>query len=71
MTDRITEKTGIWVIDQTETIITVADTPGFADSMQRDTEFLVEFQEYITDIGSRLGIDAFMLTFQFDYPANR
>lgn len=71
MTDCITEKTGIWVIDQTETIITVADTPGFADTMQRDTEFLTEFQEYISDIGGRLGIDAFLLTFQFNYPANK
>ncbi|KAI7900243.1 uncharacterized protein BX663DRAFT_160248 [Cokeromyces recurvatus] len=51
VTDCVTERTGIWAIDQVETIITVADTPGFADR-------------------SRLGIDSFMLVFQYDSPTN-
>ncbi|KAG2208954.1 hypothetical protein INT47_011094 [Mucor saturninus] len=68
VTDCITERTGIWTIDQTESIITVADTPGFADSMQRDEEFLSEFQDYILEVGQRFGIDSFMLVFQCNSP---
>ncbi|RCI05227.1 hypothetical protein CU098_010022 [Rhizopus stolonifer] len=71
VTDRITERTGIWVIDQIETLITVADTPGFADSMNRDQAFLSVFKEFIQDIGSRVGIDAFMLVFQCNSPTNK
>lgn len=71
MTDCITERTGVWAIDQMETIITVADTPGFADSMQRDNQFLEVFQEYILNLGGRLGIDAFLLVFQCDSPTNK
>jgi predicted GTPase len=71
VTDCITERTGVWAIDQMETIITVADTPGFADSMQRDNQFLEVFQEYILDLGGRLGIDAFLLVFQCDSPTNK
>lgn len=70
VTDCITERTGIWSIEQSENIITVADTPGFADSMQRDEEFIGVFQEYIADLGNRLGIDAFMLVFQCDSSKN-
>lgn len=71
VTDCITERTGIWSIEQSENIITVADTPGFADSMQRDEEFLGVFQEYIADLGNRLGIDTFMLVFQCDSSKNK
>ncbi|KAF1797245.1 P-loop containing nucleoside triphosphate hydrolase protein [Mucor lusitanicus] len=70
VTDCITERTGVWAIDQIETIITVADTPGFADTMQRDAEFLQVFQDYILDLGGRLGIDAFLLVFQCDSATN-
>lgn len=65
VTDCITERTGVWTIDQTESIITVADTPGFADSMQRDKEFLSEFQNYVEEVGYRFGVDCFMLVFQY------
>lgn len=71
VTDCITERTGIWTIDQTESIITVADTPGFADSMQRDEEFLTEFQDYILEVGQRFGIDSFMLVFQCNSPTGK
>lgn len=71
VTDCITERTGIWSIKQSENIITVADTPGFADSMQRDEAFLGVFQDYIADLGNRLGIDAFMLVFQCDSSKNK
>lgn len=71
VTDCITERTGVWTVDQTDTIITVADTPGFADSMQRDEEFLSGFQDYIFEIGLRLGIDSFMLVFQCDSSTNK
>jgi hypothetical protein len=54
-----------------ETVITVADTPGFADTMQRDLEFLDSFQDYIMDVGTRLGIDAFLLVFQCNSPTNK
>lgn len=71
VTDCITERTGIWTIDQTETVITVADTPGFADSMNRDEQFLSDFQDYIFDVGNRLGIDSFLLVFQCDSPTHK
>jgi hypothetical protein len=71
VTDCITERTGVWTINQSENIITVADTPGFADTMQRDEEFLAVFQDYISDVGIRLGIDAFMLVFQCDSATNK
>lgn len=73
VTDCITERTGTWTIDSntSETIITVADTPGFADSMQRDEEFLKTFQDYILDLGARTGIDAFLLVFQCNSPTNK
>ncbi|OBZ91249.1 hypothetical protein A0J61_00697 [Choanephora cucurbitarum] len=65
VTDKITERTGVWVINQTETMITVADTPGFADSMNRDKQFLSVFRESIQDIGSRLEhFDAMMQPFE-------
>ncbi|KAI8353317.1 hypothetical protein BD560DRAFT_336761, partial [Blakeslea trispora] len=51
-------------------LITVADTPGFADSMNRDQSFLSVFRDSIQDIGSRLGIDAFLLVFQCNSPTN-
>ncbi|GAA5808787.1 hypothetical protein MFLAVUS_002183 [Mucor flavus] len=70
VTDCITERTGMWTIDQTETVITIADTPGFADSMNRDEQFLSSFQDYILDIGQRLGIDSFLLVFQCDSATN-
>lgn len=71
VTDCITERTGMWTIDQTETVITIADTPGFADSMNRDEQFLSSFQDYILDIGQRLGIDSFLLVFQCDSATNK
>ncbi|CAO3674096.1 unnamed protein product [Rhizopus stolonifer] len=71
VTDKITERTGIWTIDNDiKKIITVADTPGFGDSMNRDEQFKYSFQEYIQDVGSRLGIDAFLLVFQYNSPLN-
>lgn len=52
-------------------IITAADTPGLGDSMHRDQQFQVAFRDYIQDVGHRLGIDAFLLVFQYDSPLNR
>lgn len=52
-------------------IITAADTPGLGDSMHRDQHFQVAFRDYIQDVGHRLGIDAFLLVFQYDSPLNR
>ncbi|KAI8084844.1 uncharacterized protein BX664DRAFT_337913 [Halteromyces radiatus] len=43
-------------------IVTVADTPGFADSAGRD--FTIAIQDYIMDVSNRIGIDAFLLVFQ-------
>jgi ribosome biogenesis GTPase A len=72
VTDKITERTGTWTIENAaDTLITVADTPGFADSMQRDEGFQRVFQDYIEDLGSRLGIDAFLLCFQCDSSTNK
>ena len=71
VTEHITERTGVWTVDGSESIITVADTPGFADSMQRDQVFTAVFQKYISDLGHRLGIDSFMLIFQCDSSTNK
>ncbi|KAI8996933.1 P-loop containing nucleoside triphosphate hydrolase protein [Pilobolus umbonatus] len=68
VTDKITERTGIWTVDQVESIVTVADTPGFADSKLRDEKFKDDFKIYISDLGSRLGIDSFLLIFQCTSP---
>ncbi|KAL0076893.1 hypothetical protein J3Q64DRAFT_1769670 [Phycomyces blakesleeanus] len=65
VTEHITERTSVWTTGTHDAVITVADTPGFADSYGRSTEFNMSIKEYILDIGSRLGIDAFLLVFKF------
>ncbi|KAI9267872.1 P-loop containing nucleoside triphosphate hydrolase protein [Sporodiniella umbellata] len=71
VTDKITERTGIWNIDgDMRKVITVADTPGFGDSMNRDDQFRDAFHTYIGDVGERMGIDAFLLVFQYDSSLN-
>ncbi|KAG1052580.1 hypothetical protein G6F46_007769 [Rhizopus delemar] len=71
VTENITERTGIWMIDDdSQKMITAADTPGFGDSMHRDQQFKADFQDYIQDVSTRLGIDAFLLVFQYDSPLN-
>jgi predicted GTPase len=57
--------------DDIQKMITAADTPGFGDSMHRDQQFKTDFQDYIQDVSTRLGIDAFLLVFQYDSPLNR
>ncbi|KAI8367507.1 P-loop containing nucleoside triphosphate hydrolase protein [Radiomyces spectabilis] len=68
VTSTVTECTGIWRLDNnsnSECLITVADTPGFADSEGRDSAFKGQLQDYIRDVSIRLGIDAFLLVFQY------
>ncbi|CAO3613649.1 unnamed protein product [Cunninghamella blakesleeana] len=63
VTDTVVERTGCWTVNKLNTIVTVADTPGFADSAGRD--FTAAIQNYILDVSDRIGIDAFLLVFQF------
>jgi hypothetical protein len=51
-------------VDRKRNLVTVADTPGFADPNRQDPRWKVLIKEYIISIGKRFGIDAFMLTFQ-------
>lgn len=62
MTDTVVERTGVWTVDKSNHVVTVADTPGFADSAGRD--FTTAIQDYIIDVSDRVGIDAFLLVFQ-------
>ncbi|CAO3643343.1 unnamed protein product [Cunninghamella echinulata] len=63
VTDTVVERTGCWTVNKLNTIVTAADTPGFADSAGRD--FTKAIQDYILDVSDRIGIDAFLLVFQF------
>ncbi|ORX53133.1 hypothetical protein DM01DRAFT_1051426 [Hesseltinella vesiculosa] len=63
VTDAVLERTGVWTVKGKNTIVTVADTPGFADSAGRD--FTAEIQDYIFDVSNRIGIDAFLLVCSF------
>ncbi|CAO3593766.1 unnamed protein product [Absidia cylindrospora] len=62
VTDTVVERTGVWTVDKMNHVVTVADTPGFADSAGRD--FTMAIQDYIMDVSDRVGIDAFLLVFQ-------
>ncbi|KAG2177923.1 hypothetical protein INT43_003170 [Umbelopsis isabellina] len=70
VTDAVTERSAIWKVDKKRNLVTVADTPGFADPNRQDPEWKALIKEYIVSVGRRFGIDAFMLTFRLGASAD-
>lgn len=64
MTDAVTERTAVWKVDKKRNLVTIADTPGFADPNRQDPKWKEMISSYIKSIGKRFGIDALMLTFR-------
>ncbi|KAK3814618.1 MAG: hypothetical protein J3R72DRAFT_529858 [Linnemannia gamsii] len=52
--------------DSRRVLVTVADTPGLADTEGDDEKNIPILQEYIKSVGTRLGINAFLLVFKID-----
>ncbi|KAM3583967.1 hypothetical protein VKS41_003930 [Umbelopsis sp. WA50703] len=70
VTDAVTERSAIWKVDRKRNLVTVADTPGFADPNRQDPKWKVLIKEYVVSVGKRFGIDAFMLTFRLGASAD-
>ncbi|KAF9175583.1 hypothetical protein BGX21_001586 [Mortierella sp. AD011] len=67
VTKGIAERTG-WARfeDNRRFLVTVADTPGLADTEGNDEVNIPILKEYINSVGSRVGITAFLLVFKID-----
>ncbi|KAF9432383.1 hypothetical protein BGZ76_010884 [Entomortierella beljakovae] len=52
--------------DSRRVLVTVADTPGLADTEGDDEKNIPILKEYIKSVGSRLGVTAFLLVFKID-----
>ncbi|KAF9997993.1 hypothetical protein BGZ79_008321 [Entomortierella chlamydospora] len=67
VTKGIAERTG-WARfeDNRRFLVTVADTPGLADTEGNDEVNIPILKEYINSVGSRIGITAFLLVFKID-----
>ncbi|KAG0297078.1 hypothetical protein BGZ96_007779 [Linnemannia gamsii] len=52
--------------DSRRVLVTVADTPGLADTEGDDEKNIPILKEYIRSIGTRLGVNAFLLVFKID-----
>ncbi|OAQ24955.1 hypothetical protein K457DRAFT_141484 [Linnemannia elongata AG-77] len=52
--------------DSRRVLVTVADTPGLADTEGDDEKNIPILKEYIRSVGTRLGINAFLLVFKID-----
>ncbi|KAF9123184.1 hypothetical protein BGW39_009207 [Mortierella sp. 14UC] len=52
--------------DSRRVLVTVADTPGLADTEGDDEKNMPILKEYIRSVGTRLGINAFLLVFKID-----
>ncbi|KAF9173748.1 hypothetical protein BGX21_007837 [Mortierella sp. AD011] len=52
--------------DSRRVLVTVADTPGLADTEGDDEKNIPILKEYIKSVGTRLGITAFLLVFKID-----
>ncbi|KAF9102321.1 hypothetical protein BGX29_004734 [Mortierella sp. GBA35] len=52
--------------DSRRVLVTVADTPGLADTEGDDEKNIPILKEYIKSVGTRLGINAFLLVFKID-----
>lgn len=67
VTKGIAERTG-WgrFEDSRRVLVTLADTPGLADTEGDDEKNIPILKEYITSVGTRLGITAFLMVFKID-----
>ncbi|KAF8978253.1 hypothetical protein BGZ46_006660 [Entomortierella lignicola] len=52
--------------DNRRVLVTVADTPGLADTEGDDEKNIPILKEYIKSVGTRLGVTAFLLVFKID-----
>ncbi|KAF9358295.1 hypothetical protein BGX26_002094 [Mortierella sp. AD094] len=52
--------------DSRRVLVTVADTPGLADTEGDDEKNIPILKEYIKSVGTRLGVTAFLLVFKID-----
>ncbi|KAI8345942.1 hypothetical protein B0O80DRAFT_261275 [Mortierella sp. GBAus27b] len=67
VTKGIAERSG-WARfeDNRRFLVTLADTPGLADTEGDDEKNIPILKEYIQSVGSRLGVTAFLLVFKID-----
>ncbi|KAG0028829.1 hypothetical protein BGZ82_008233 [Podila clonocystis] len=67
VTKGIAERTG-WgrFEDSRRVLVTLADTPGLADTEGDDEKNIPILKEYINSVGTRLGITAFLMVFKID-----
>ncbi|KAG0041784.1 hypothetical protein BGZ83_001318 [Gryganskiella cystojenkinii] len=67
VTKGIAERTG-WgrFEDSRRVLVTLADTPGLADTEGDDEKNIPILKEYIKSVGTRLGVTAFLLVFKID-----
>ncbi|GJJ70145.1 hypothetical protein EMPS_02494 [Entomortierella parvispora] len=67
VTKGIAERTG-WgrFEDSRRVLVTLADTPGLADTEGDDEKNIPILKEYIRSVGTRLGVSAFLLVFKID-----
>ncbi|KAG0297059.1 hypothetical protein BGZ98_000714 [Dissophora globulifera] len=67
VTKGIAERTG-WARfeDNKRVLVTLADTPGLADTEGDDEKHIPILKEYIQSVGTRIGVTAFLLVFKID-----
>ncbi|KAI8353026.1 hypothetical protein B0O80DRAFT_452933 [Mortierella sp. GBAus27b] len=67
VTKGIAERTG-WgrFEDSRRVLVTLADTPGLADTEGDDEKNIPILKEYIKSVGKRIGVTAFLLVFKID-----
>ncbi|KAI1317594.1 hypothetical protein EDD11_008164 [Mortierella claussenii] len=67
VTKGIAERTG-WgrFEDSRRVLVTLADTPGLADTEGDDEKNIPILKEYIRSVGARIGVTAFLLVFKID-----
>ncbi|KAG0231274.1 hypothetical protein BGW42_000328 [Actinomortierella wolfii] len=67
VTKGIAERSGWGRFEDTRRVlVTLADTPGLADTEGDDEKNIPILKEYIKSIGTRLGVSAFLLVFKID-----
>ncbi|KAG0003329.1 hypothetical protein BGZ65_001805 [Modicella reniformis] len=67
VTKGIAERTGWGCFeDSRRVLVTLADTPGLADTEGDDEKNIPILKEYIKSVGKRLGVTAFLLVFKID-----
>ncbi|KAF9581033.1 hypothetical protein BGW38_002101 [Lunasporangiospora selenospora] len=67
VTKGIAERTGWGKFEMSRRVlVTLADTPGLADTEGDDEKNIPILKDYISSIGARLGVTAFLLVFKID-----